>query len=160
MAAEPSGESGRAAGWEVRPIGRRMQTIFLLSVAVMFLHKVECWVTDEWLESPFFSWLVSLGPALDPDPNAALGQAIFLVFVFWLFAGLFMGWLLMRGGASAFAALAVWGLTFLLEWHHPVRSLARGGYYPGLATALVYLPLMGWYWRELLGLVRRPGAPA
>lgn len=146
----------RFSDWTVAPISPRVRALFLASVAVMFLHKVECWLTDEWLVSPFFQWLVSLAPRLDPDPAAALGEAMFLVFVVWLFAGLVMGGLLMRGGAAAWAALAIWGLTFGLEWHHVARAIARGGYYPGLVTAAVYLPLMAVFWRALLGLVQVP----
>jgi hypothetical protein len=140
---------------EFLPIGRRMSSLFLVSVVVMGVHKVECWWTEEWVESPFFQLLVSLGPELDRDPAHAFGEALFLVFVTWLFAGLLMGWLLMRGGAAAWAALAVWGLTFVLEWHHLARSAARGGYYPGLYSALVYLAVMALYQRELWSLVRR-----
>lgn len=146
-----------AQGERVRfaPVDRRTSSLFLLSVLVMLAHKVECWVTEEWVESPFFQLLVSLGPDLDVNPAHAFGEALFLVFVFWLFAGLFMGWLLLRGGAAAWAALAVWGLTFVLEWHHVVRALARSGYYPGLYTAVVYLVVMAVYWRSLLSLVHR-----
>lgn len=148
--------------WPLRvvPMSSRITQLFALSVGTMLLHKVECYWAEEWLESPLFQTLVALGHRVDPDPDHVLGEAMFLVFVTWLFAGLFMGWLVLRGGGWAWTALAVWGGTFVLEWHHVVRAIARGGYYPGLITALVYLAVMAVYWRELSRLVQRVPADA
>jgi Protein of unknown function with HXXEE motif len=123
---------------------------FVASVVVMAGHKWECWVTEEWLESPFFQRLIERGLGRDDDPQNAVGELVFLVFVFWLFSGLVMGAFVAWGGRAAQLAFAVWGLTFLLEFHHPFKAFDRGGYYPGLYTALVYLSLGPFYWRALL----------
>lgn len=136
------------------PVSNRMSNMFLLAITLMFLHKIECWLTDEWVASPFFNWMVAFGFSLDPNKNAATGEIIFYVFIFWLYAGLIMGWMLMRGGLPAKIALSVWGLTFILEWHHPFRMLSLGGYYPGGVTAVIYLPVMFWYWVEWVRFMR------
>jgi hypothetical protein len=73
------------------------------------------------------------------DSDAIVGEAMFLTFIFWLFCGLIMGWLILRGGAWPTLALGVWGLTYILEWHHLVRTAVKGGYYSGLVTAVLYL---------------------
>lgn len=127
-----------------------MKSLFLASIVAMFAHKVESWWAAEWLESPFFQALERTAQGLDPVPTASLGETIFLVFVTWLFVGLLMGWLVLRGGWGPIVALAFWGATFVLEWHHLGRAILRGGYYPGLVTSLVYLAIMAAYWGELL----------
>ncbi len=126
----------------------------MLAIVVMAAHKVECWFAREWLHSPFFAWLISLATRLGESPDDALGASIFLVFVIWLFVGLGMGLLMLRGGAGTLIALGLWGLTFLLEWHHVYRSIHVGGYYAGTISAVVYLALGPFYWVELLRHLR------
>lgn len=118
-----------------------MRVLFLLAVLLMGLHKLECWWTAEWLESPYFNHLVS--------ENLPMGEVIFRTFVFWLFVGLVAFAVALQGSGWPTLVLGVWGLTFVLEYHHLIRTLLKGGYYPGLYTALVYLPFGFVYWREL-----------
>lgn len=139
------------------PLPRDMVRVFAVAVALMFLHKVECFLTAEWTVSPFFQWLISLGPRFGSTPEEVLGAAIFLVFVTWLFLGLAMGLLVLRGGWGPHIALGIWGLTYILEWHHVARSLAAGGYYSGLITAVAYLAWGVVYWRTLLSPLRSRG---
>jgi len=131
-----------------------MKGLFLASVFLMFAHKVECWLLHEWLDSPFFQWLYESGGILAQTPEEAFGETVFLVFVTWLFFGLVLGLLMMQGGWGPIVALAGWGLTFGLEWHHLARALGQGEYYVGSVTSVLYLGLMLFYWRELLRLVR------
>jgi hypothetical protein len=108
----------------------------------MALHKLECWLSSEWLVSPFFQWLRLRAMSHDQ------GEVVFLVFIAWLFGGLGMGWLVLLGGWGPVVALAVWGLTFVLEWHHVVRSVQKRGYYPGLITSVLYVsfgPVYGYH---------------
>lgn len=131
-------------------VSTRMQLTFGLSIVLMAAHKVECWITEEWLESPFFQLLIRTGPLIGPSEQDVLGEAIFLTFILWLFAGLGMGWLVLRGGRGPLVALAIWGLTFVLEWHHVVRTIVSEAYYSGVYTAVAYLAFMAFYWVQLL----------
>lgn len=133
-----------------QPPTPRMKVLFGLSIALMFLHKVECWFTEEWMDSPFFQAILHSAYWAGLDAEAMQGELMFLVFCVWLFIGLVMGWLVLWGGPGPAIALGIWGFTFVLEWHHVFRTIGRGGYYPGIATAAVYLPFGFVYWRELL----------
>lgn len=128
----------------------RMVGWFAVTGVAMAAHKVECWLAREWLESPLFAWAIDVAARRGDTPEDALGAAIFLPFVLWLGVGLAMTWLVMRGGAGPLVVTGLWGLTFLLEWHHLGRALARGDYYPGLWTALVYVGIGPFYLREWL----------
>lgn len=132
------------------PPTRKMKILFGIAISLMFLHKVECWFSEEWLDSPFFLAIVNSAYWAGLEPAAIEGELMFLVFCVWLFIGLAMGWLVMWGGSGPGIALAIWGFTFILEWHHVFRTIGRGEYYPGIATAVVYLPFGLLYWRELL----------
>jgi hypothetical protein len=136
------------------PVTRTMWAWFLVAVTVMLVHKVECYAGEEWKVSPFFQWLVAEGPWADAPREDALGMAIFLTFVSWLFIGLFMGAALMLGGGWSLVPLVIWGLTLLLETHHLVRTHRAGAPYVGVWTALIYLPVMVRYWVELARCLR------
>ena len=120
-----------------------MSFVFLIAILLMAAHKLECWLTSEWLVSPFFRFLIARATRHDE------GEVVFLVFIAWLFGGLLMGWLVLLGGWGPIVALAVWGLTFVLEWHHIFRSIARRGYYSGLVTSIAYVSFGPIYWYSL-----------
>jgi hypothetical protein len=138
----------------------RLRGLFALSVGAMLVHKAECWFAREWLESPFFAWLGEIATHRGGTPEDVLGGAMFAVFVFWLFVGLAMVLLVLRGGAGPLVALGLWGLTFLLELHHVVRALEARGYYPGIVTALPYIAIGPFYWREWARHVTRSDVEA
>jgi hypothetical protein len=140
----------KRGGITLDPPTQRLKMMFLTAVFLMGLHKVECWFTGEWLESPFFQSLIHSAYWAGMDTEAVLGEAVFLTFIFWLFAGLGMGFVLLWGGRWTLIPLGIWGLTFILEWHHVVRTISRGGYYSGVFTSVVYLAFMAFYVRELL----------
>jgi len=121
---------------------------FAVAVVAMAAHKVECWYAREWLDSPLFARLIHAAQAQGTTPEDAIGAAFFASFVFWLFVGLTMVLLTLRGGRGPLVVLGLWGLTFVLEWHHVARSVAAWQYYPGLYTAVVYLAIGPFYWRE------------
>ena len=127
----------------------RMKTYFAVSIFLMFLHKVECWYTEEWLDSPFFQAVISSSHWVGLSTEQIVGEAIFLTFCLWLFIGLIMGALVMKGGNWGAIALGIWGLTYLLEWHHLVRAALASGYYSGVYTSVFYLVFGVVYWREL-----------
>ncbi|MCB9679498.1 MAG: hypothetical protein H6737_30615 [Alphaproteobacteria bacterium] len=132
-------DGGTLLGLRIDAPSEALKTRFIVAVSLMFLHKIECWLTDEWIESPFFQSLVHSAYWAGMEPDAIVGEAIFLTFIFWLFCGLVMGWLVLRGGMWPTLALGIWGLTYILEFHHLGRTWRAGGYYPGIFTAIAYL---------------------
>src|SRR6186713_2128280 len=97
---------------------------FAVAVAAMAVHKVECWYEREWLVSPFFAWLIQFAETHGSSTDDAVGTALFLSFVAWLFVGLAMVLATLWGGRGPLVVLGLWGLTFVLEWHHVARSVA------------------------------------
>ena len=142
----------------IDPPSARLRALFALAVAGMLLHKVECWFAREWHESPFFAWVSRVAVEQSSSPEDAVGVAMFVSFNVWLFVGLAMVLLVLRGGAGPMVALAGWGLTFLLEWHHLVRAVASWHYYPGLWSAVAYVAIGPVYWREWARHVHRRGS--
>lgn len=130
------------------PPSPRLVGWFGIAIVVMAIHKVECWYAREWLVSPLFAWVTHVAEARGSSIDDTVGAALFVSFVTWLFVGLAMVWLTLRGGRGPLIALALWGMTFLLEWHHVLRAIAAWDYYPGLYTAVVYLAIGPFYWRE------------
>ena len=121
---------------------KRIRLLFLLSVLLMFVHKVECYFTSEWQVAPAYLLIQHL--------NFSAGKKVFLTFIITLFFSLL--WLITatcwKFGLIAF--LAFWGLTFFLEIHHSVRSILSDGYYSGFYSSIIYILLGFFYWRELL----------
>lgn len=118
----------------------RMKWYFFLSILLMLLHKVESYRTHEWEFAPGYQYALSLG--------FEKGPLLFLTFVSILFLGLFWCFLIMAWRWGQWLLLTVWGLTFLLEWHHVWRTLQAGEYYSGLITALLYICFGLLYWHE------------
>jgi len=124
----------------VPSLSARMKWYFFLSLLFMMLHKVESYRTHEWEFAPGYRYVLSLG--FDHGP------LLFLTFVSILFLGLFWCFLIMAWRWGQWLLLTVWGLTFLLEWHHVWRTLQAGEYYSGLITALLYISFGILYWME------------
>jgi hypothetical protein len=133
-----------------------MRLLFGGSILLMAAHKVESWFANEWVESPLYQWVIGRGSTLSGSSEDAMGATVFLVFVVWLFIGLALMFMSMWGRRGQLLALSLWGLTFLLEWHHLVRSAMSGHYEPGVVTSVPYLLLMAYYWRELARQIAEP----
>jgi len=131
-------------------VSRRLYTLFVIAVAVMGVHKLESWWTFEWEVSPFFAFVAS--------HMGSVEEGMFYAFIVWLFVGLGCAAGVMAGARIQQGLFAVYGLTFLEEFHHVIRTVEGGAYYPGVLSALVYIPLGVLYWRELIACVRNiPG---
>lgn len=115
----------------------------------MALHKAESYYTGEWNTAPVYQAI--LGMELEA------GEMLFLSFVITLFAGLLCCLFILSFRSGTVFFLAFWGLTFLLEFHHLVRTLAGGHYYSGLFSALAYIVLGFFYWKDLLRHFHTPG---
>jgi hypothetical protein len=108
----------------------------------MIMHKVECFKTTEWEVAPVYRYILDLG--LDN------GKLLFLTFVIMLFVGLFWCFIIISWHHGQLLFLAFWGLTFIVESHHMIRSLISESYYSGLYTGIVYVLFGFIYWRELI----------
>ncbi|HSU14085.1 HXXEE domain-containing protein [Longimicrobium sp.] len=114
----------------------RTRAAFLALVTVQALHSAEEYafrLYDVFPPARFVSGLVSGDP-----------QRGFAIFNLALVAFGFGCWLVpvRRGWPSAIPLAWLWvGIEMLNGVGHPAWSLARGGYTPGVATALVLLPL-------------------
>lgn len=128
---------------------RRLTGAFAASVLFMGFHKIESYFTGEWNTAPVYQAI--LGMQLEA------GEMLFLSFVITLLAGLLCCLLIISLRSGTVYFLAFWGLTFLLEFHHLVRTLAGGHYYSGSLTAMAYIILGVFYWKELIRHFRTRG---
>jgi hypothetical protein len=114
----------------------RLANFLLASVAVIAAHKVESYVTREFDQCPVY-----LG--IDTAPWApSVRQAAFVVFCSVFLGLLLLVALVIRGGPWPMLALAVWAAQGLHELHHAAKSVARRAYYPGTATAVLFVLFM------------------
>ncbi len=125
----------------IEPSGR-MKGVFLFSILLMGFHKIESFKTHEWEFSPLYKYFLHL--------DLTRSEVLFLAFVVTLFAGLFWLWVVVSLTNGKWIFLGFWGLTFLLEWHHLIRSLNAGQYYPGTITATFYVLFGIIYWHVFI----------
>lgn len=121
----------------------RLKAIFALSIPLFIAHALEEYITkfyerDAWDE--FF-------PArfvASPEQASIVFLLVQVVLVCLLFGILFvrmnerMRWWLFAGV----------GLLYVYELIHVVRALLAGTYYPGLITAVLFVPIALVFWRE------------
>ncbi len=103
---------------------------FLVSLAVMAVHKAECYWTREYEVCPVY-----VTAARGRDPR----QTLFIGFVVTFLAMMGFVFLVLRGPPWPLLMLAVWLAQGLHEIHHAAKSAAQRSYYPGTATALLFV---------------------
>jgi hypothetical protein len=130
-----------------RRLDARSRAAFLALMAVQAVHSVEECVfrlTDVYAPARFLAGLVSRDPAW----GFALLNAVLVLFGLWCY------WARVRPAHPAAAAYA-WGWTVVELINgtvHTAMAVARGGYFPGLATAPLLLGLSAY----LAARLRRP----
>lgn len=118
--------------------------LFVLASLFLVLHGIEEYLTGFYNVDPIFGFLFS------PLKTMSVPQSTFFVFQICLFLALIMLFLASSGGKAVRVVYGVIGFFLFFEIHHVVEALIRGGYYPGLITAIV-LPIIGiFYWKELM----------
>jgi hypothetical protein len=105
----------------------------LFSIGLMAVHKVESYLTGEFDQCPVYLGLS------DAPWVRGIRQAAFLVFCSVFLALAILIALAMRGPPWPLLVMAVWCSQGLHEIHHTAKSLARRRYYPGTASALVFV---------------------
>ena len=116
--------------------GPKKQLLFVLisSIIVMFLHKVECYYTNEYNVCPVYQEKI-----MPMSNGGGVAHAIFLTFCFWFFLFLVVVTAIFASeGRALKTLLGIWILTFVHEIHHPIQTLMDGTYYSGTITAYLY----------------------
>jgi hypothetical protein len=119
-----------------------MKVVFLLSILLMGVHKIESFYTREWEFAPIYLYFL--------NQDYSRGEIIFLSFVVTLFVGLAWVWIIISFRAGKWIFLGFWGLTFFEEWHHLIRTYHSGQYYTGLFSAILYGLFGIVYWSVFL----------
>jgi hypothetical protein len=102
----------------------------LLSIAVMAVHKAECWWRREYEVCPVY-----ITAARGRDGR----ETLFIGFVITFLAMMAFVYLVLLGPPWPLLMLAVWIAQGLHEIHHAAKSVAARRYYPGTATALLFV---------------------
>jgi hypothetical protein len=114
----------------------KLPHLFLLAIVVLQLHMVEqlAFGLDELYE---LQAMVGTVVALFSDADRA---AVVLVFgVVTVVLLLCYGFT--TGGVPRLIAASFFGLEFMVESHHIVKTIVRGAYFPGAVTAIAFVVL-------------------
>lgn len=111
---------------------------FLASICLMTAHKLESYLTHEYKVCPVY--LTNAQSAWGKDPR----QAMFVSFVATFLGMSFVSYLMMEGSPWPMLLLSVWMAQGLHELHHSAKSLARGSYYSGTISALLFTGFTDW----------------
>src|SRR5262245_9907506 len=121
--------------------------LFLWAIALIPVHIAEqlLFGIDELYELRAQAWaLVSWLP--DPDYGIVVQVGIVTTLV------LALCWAFMVGGMPRMIASAFFGLQFMVESHHVIKTIVYGAYFPGAVTATVIVGLgamiVASVWRE------------
>ncbi|MEK7530855.1 MAG: HXXEE domain-containing protein [Patescibacteria group bacterium] len=125
-------------------ITSRLKTIFALSIPLFIAHGVEEILTGFYNLDAWDEWIFGL------LPFASIHEAMFVTFQAMLWLLLIVAFILLLGERQRFYMLALLGVIFVFELHHPIKALIAGGYYPGLVTSLAFPILAFLFWREWL----------
>ena len=124
--------------------------LFLLTTAMIPVHIAEQLVfgIDELYELRQMAWdMVSFLP--DPDYGIVVQVGVMTTLV------LALCWSFMVGGMPRLVAAGFFGLQFMVESHHIVKTILHGAYFPGAVSAVVIVGLGAMIvtsvWREFSG---------
>ena len=114
----------------------RLPHLFLLAIVVLQLHMVEqlLFGLDELYE---LQAMVGTAMALFSDADRAAVVLVFAVVT----VVLLLSYGFMTGGVARLIAASFFGIEFMFESHHIVKTIVRGAYFPGAVTALAFVAL-------------------
>lgn len=124
-------------------ITNKLKYLFGLSILLFIAHGIEeistgFYSVDAWDQFLFATYFSSLSAS----------EAMFITFqiMIWLF---FVGvFLLLLSERIRLYILALVGVIYLYELHHPIEAFVAGGYYPGLMTSLPFPVVAFFFWKE------------
>jgi hypothetical protein len=129
-------------------ISKKLTTIFALSIPLFILHGIEEIATGFYNHG---GWDEFLFAHQLTDAFSAYG-AEFIIFQVMMLLLLVVAFLLLLGEHVRFYMLALLGVLYVFEFHHVIRAVLAGGYYPGLVTSLIFPFFAYFFWKEWIRL--------
>lgn len=118
------------------PLSPTFQWVFLASIVLMALHKVESFWFDEFDQCPVY--LTSGQTSWAQNPR----KAVFLSFVPTFLGMMMMAFLAFLGPPWHLIIITIWLGQGAHELHHTAKSIARGRAYPGIVTSVLFVGVM------------------
>jgi hypothetical protein len=138
------------------PLTPELRWIFLASIVVMILHKVESYGAGEFDVCPTYL-------NTERKFGGNVRKAMFLSFVPTFLGMLVVTYLAFVGPPWHLLLLTVWLAQGVHELHHSAKSAARGRLYPGVFTSVLFVGVTALlmyprWWDQVLG-ARGPAFP-
>lgn len=125
-------------------ISQKLKNIFFLSIPVLIVHGMEEYLTGFYNTDSHVKFVFGY---LDTLPTP---QATFLLFQIMLWLALIIFAILISSEKWRLRLMVIPGLIYVYEFHHIIKALMAGGYYPGIATAWMFPIIAFFFWKELL----------
>jgi len=123
-------------------ISKRLNTIFFLSLGLMYAHGFEEVLTGFQHTDSFVIFGANL---FNTTP-----ESVYWVFHILWWSSVPILFFVFRKKSFVFPLLALFGIVFLVETHHLIKAVLVKSYYPGMITAFFY-PIAGFFfYRELI----------
>jgi len=127
-------------------ISKRMENLFLISIALFILHGLEEYFTGFYDVDNFFQIVFKSLIGME------ISQSLFLLFQIAFWSILIISYFLIFKRDCILSLLTVLGAIIIFEIHHLIKMVAMWAYYPGSVMAL-FFPILGYfYWKELVKL--------
>ncbi|MBY0538837.1 HXXEE domain-containing protein [Patescibacteria group bacterium] len=125
-------------------ISNKLKYIFGLSIPLFIAHGIEEILTGFYNLDQWDEWIFGLLP-FSSNPEAAFITSqvmLWLTFIILYFS--------LASERTRLYLLALVGVIYIFELHHPIKAVLVGGYYPGLITSLLFPVVAFYFWREWL----------
>lgn len=125
-------------------ISEKLKTVFGLSILLFIAHGVEEIMTGFYNLNQWDEWIFGL------LQFSSIHEATFITFQVMLWLTLVILYFSLASERTRLYLLALAGVAYIFELHHPLKALLAGGYYPGLITSLLFPVVAVYFWREWL----------
>lgn len=121
---------------------KKLQRLFLVSLVIIYLHGFEEILTGFQYHDSFI--------AFGANKVGTTPEVYYWVshITFWIALPLL--YFVFKNGKAGLVLAGIFGLIFIVEFHHLIKGALSFQYYPGMITALFY-PILGFFfWRQLI----------
>jgi hypothetical protein len=118
------------------PLSPRLLAAFLLSAAIMAVHKLESFWFGEFDQCPVYRDSGNAPWAQNPR------KALFIGFVPTFIGMLLVASLALIGPPWHLVIMTIWLAQGVHELHHSAKSLARGRLYPGAVSSVLFVAVV------------------
>lgn len=126
-------------------VSQRLRKILLISIFVFFFHGIEEYLTGFYnIDSTFRAFVVLFDPMSLPQDTFLLLQATVLLLLLMLFL------VTSSNKKTTLSLMTLVGVAYVLESSHFIEAIKVRGYYPGLITAFLFIPIGFYFWNELI----------